>query len=249
MQRKLRPHSAKTKLSETLDHRVKSYSIAAAAAGVSMLALAEPAQAKVVYTPANVNIKDSMPYALDVNGDGTADFTFEFTSVDHTTLLLAELDVPGNAIHSSVGSKNEAIAFPAGAPIGPAQLFTTATTYGGVFMAAAFAYSRTSFWGPWANKLNRYLGVKFLIDGEVHYGWARFSVDNWEKNGGKILLTGYAYETDVNTKIIAGDEGSDTRAAAPVTPATPASQPASLGLLARGAAALLLWRPDATSPF
>jgi hypothetical protein len=227
---------------------MKLYSVAAAAAGVSLLALAKPAQAKVVYTPANVNLLNNMPYALDVNGDGIADFTFEFVGIDHSTLLLAELDVPGNALHCSVGEKYEAIAFPAGAPIGPAQLFTTFTSYGGVFMAAAFAYSRTSFTGPFANVQNKYLGMKFMIDGEVHYGWARFSIDNWLKNGSKILLTGYAYETDVNTKIIAGDEGTDARAAA-ATPATAAAQPASLGLLARGAAALPLWRYDAALPF
>ena len=248
MLRKLRPHSANTKLSETIDHRMKVYSMAAAAAGVSMLALAKPAQAKVVYTPTNVNIADEAPYALDVNGDGTTDFTFEFYGADHTILLLVELDVSGNALHCSVGQKSEAVAFPAGAPIGPAQLFTTATTYGGVFMAAAFAYSRTSFWGPWAGVQNRYLGMKFLIDGEVHYGWARFSIDNWRNNGGKVQLTGYAYETDVNKKIIAGDEGTGDRAAAPATSA-PTAQPASLGLLARGAAALPLWRGDATLPY
>jgi hypothetical protein len=230
-------------LPATLDHRMKLYSTAAAVAGVSMLALAQPAQAKVVYTPANVNVNENAPYALDVNGDGTADFTFTFFSADHTDLLICDLDTVGNALQSYKGERGEAGAFPVGAVIGPAQNFTSATTYGGIFMAAVSQYSVSNSWGPWINVNNRYLGMKFLIDGEVHYGWARFSIRNWDKRGGKVLLTGYAYETDVNKKITAGDEGTETKAAAE-TQAVPATQSASLGMLAMGAAALPLWRRD-----
>ncbi len=232
--------SASALLPATLDHRMKLYSTAAAAAGVSMLALAQPAEAKVVYTPVNINIAGKLPYALDVNGDGIPDFTFTTFGADHTTLLICDLDTVGNALQSYKGEKAEAGAFPAGAAIGPAQNFTSATTYGGVFMAAFFAYSVTDSWGPWHSVYQRYLGMKFLIDGEVHYGWARFSLD---KMGQKIVLQGYAYETDVNKKITAGDEGPDTKVAAE-TPAVPATQSAGLGMLAMGAATLPLWRRE-----
>jgi len=57
-------------------------------------------------------------------------------------------------------------------------------------------------WGPWHGAQNRYLGLKFLVKGQVHYGWARLSVS-------KIFpftatLTGYAYETIPNKSIVAG---------------------------------------------
>jgi len=49
--------------------------------------------------------------------------------------------------------------------------------------------------GNFANVKDRYLGLKFFIKGEVHYGWARFTVhvnpDNFKVNA---LLSGYAYE-------------------------------------------------------
>jgi len=49
----------------------------------------------------------------------------------------------------------------------------------------------------------RYLGLEFLINGEVHFGWARLTVTCKDL---RVLatLSGYAYETVPNTPIIAG---------------------------------------------
>ena len=71
-----------------------------------------------------------------------------------------------------------------------------------------------SYWGgQWANGgkglKDRYLGFRFQITDQVHYGWARVSV----AIKGKVFtstLTGYAYETIPNKGIIAGKTtGSD----------------------------------------
>src|SRR5579863_674373 len=56
--------------------RERSHGILVAAAGLGVAALASPAQAKIVYTPANVQINSA--FHLDVNGDGVNDFTFYF---------------------------------------------------------------------------------------------------------------------------------------------------------------------------
>ncbi len=53
--------------------------------------------------------------------------------------------------------------------------------------------------GPWLNVKNRYLGLKFIIKGKDHFGWARLTT-----TGRIALLTGYAYETIPNKPIIAG---------------------------------------------
>jgi hypothetical protein len=89
-------------------------------------------------------------------------------------------------------------------------------------------------WGKGRRGTGPYLGFKFLIDGEVHYGWARVNVK------GNFLdlsatLTGYAYETVANRPILTGftngsaDTSSDAsqQAQPPVT--------GSLGQLAIGA--------------
>jgi hypothetical protein len=78
----------------------------------------------------------------------------------------------------------------------------------------------------------RYLGLKLKIAGKTHYGWARLNVQV-TKTAIAATLTGYAYETIPNKPITAGKtDGPDV-----VT-----VQPANLGHLARGAAAIPAWR-------
>src|SRR5580698_9552996 len=100
--------------------------------------------------------------------------------------------------------------------------------------------------GPWHNVHNRYLGLKFLIHGKPHYGWARL---NLNVNGMKLsaTLTGYAYETIPNKAIITGKtKGPDEEPAANETPdasvTAPTHAPATLGALALGAPGLSIWR-------
>jgi hypothetical protein len=50
----------------------------AGAAGVGMLALVPPVQAKIVYTPADVNFSRYPPVTLDLNHDGIGDFVLAF---------------------------------------------------------------------------------------------------------------------------------------------------------------------------
>jgi hypothetical protein len=61
-------------LSAKLNTRLVSYVAAASAAGVGLLAGAQPADAEVVYTPANTPILINTPVALDLNNDGIVDF-------------------------------------------------------------------------------------------------------------------------------------------------------------------------------
>jgi len=92
--------------------------------------------------------------------------------------------------------------------------------------------------GRWANNgqgvRNRYLGLKFMIRGKIHYGWARLNVTlGHNTDVVTATLTGYAYETIPNKAIIAGKtHGKDV-----IT-----LEPASLGHLARGASAISAWR-------
>jgi hypothetical protein len=84
-------------------------------------------------------------------------------------------------------------------------------------------------WGQWWSVQNRYLGLKFYIKGNVHYGWARLTTEPFED----IRLTGYAYETIPNKPIITGKtKGPDV-----IT-----FQPPTLGHLAAGASAIPAWR-------
>ena len=68
----------KEQLSESLIRRVNAYALATGAAGVSLMALAQPAEAEIVYTPANATIPFDRGLTIDLNHDGRDDFRFFF---------------------------------------------------------------------------------------------------------------------------------------------------------------------------
>jgi hypothetical protein len=192
---------------------------------------ASPAAAQIVYTPADIHIGTS-GYALDLNHDGTPDFTFNIAVISESDggigILNLRLDVPGNAVRPNVPHAAAAAALPQGARIGPLKSFTSAlSSYGGVNMYAHGAFSHTgvksSFSdGPWVKQNNKFLGLRFLIGSRFHYGWARLTT-----SPGGTVLTGYAYENKPGHRILAGQiSGSDER--------PEFVKPITLGTLARG---------------
>jgi hypothetical protein len=227
--------------------RLSAYALAATAAGVGALALAPYANAGIVYTPAHVTLgpKSPVTYDLDLNQDGVVDFTLGHSSscdVGRCVVLIdAYAKQSGNAIAFG-GKVQGCLAMPPGAVIGPKRQF-----YSPVVQLADYfsAYSGNRASGNWVNVSNHYLGLKFTISGETHYGWARLnvSVQGIQVTG---TLTGYAYETVANQPIIAGQTTSpmkiasaDPKTSSAVTPGT-----ASLALLARGSSALVAWRRE-----
>jgi hypothetical protein len=235
----------KIRLNPKLDNRLIAYMTAATAAGVAMLG-ATPASAEIVFTPANVNIGAGGSYALDLNGDGIPDFTLHRCRClgdGHTSFLFAENDVQGNGVRDT--PRADAAAMPIGAFIGDPKAFTTTnSSYGfGQIMARAFYYTQSIFSGPWANATNKYLGLRFVIAGQIHYGWARLTVTNFNQHG-TAVLTGYAYETEPELPIRAGEKSDGS---AVVFPPFREDGSRSLGELARGADAVYAWRRDEMS--
>jgi hypothetical protein len=247
MKRASSPSSTDSQPSERFNQRLHMYSVAAGAAGVGLLALAQPANGEIVYTPADVVISaTTLPmYSLDVNGDGITDFFLTARSrqsIDQSggTSEIVAKPALSNGV---VGYLGNASALAVGRPIGSGRKFA------GLFMASLFTFIGTEFRfrGKWANVVNRYLGLKFQIGGQTHYGWARLTV------GGTRLtatLTGYAYETNANTPIIAGKtSGTDKASLAPAGGGSSGTDapPLTLGSLALGAPALFPWRRSETA--
>ncbi len=218
-------------LSEALHQRLNSYALAASAAGVSVLALTQPLEAKIVYTKAHQQIAPNTHYNLDLNHDGITDFTLSnFLNSFGGALRIA--DISYNAVRAQAHSGTHgfsyyfASAFRAGVQI-------KANNKKFLPMRATMASSfQTGGGGQWLNAQNRYLGLKFAIQGQTHYGWARLNAScaNFQCTE---LLTGYAYETVANKGIVTGKtKGPDVITV----------EPASLGHLARGASAMKAWR-------
>jgi hypothetical protein len=238
------------------------YAVAATAAGVGVLALAPFADAKIVYTPANITIAEGTQ--LDLNHDGINDFQFYTYYTNTNTAWLRWVKVGHERGHNRViGTvartySGSASALRVGAVIGPKGPFTHNT--GAALMARETCRRESTncqmsgtkvFRGQWANGgkgvKNRYLGLKFFIMGRAHFGWARLKVTI----SGRLIsttMTGYAYETVSKRPIIAGqtkgpdevDNGIGGLNTASLTMPTP--EPAMLGMLALGEPALAIWR-------
>ena len=207
---------APSALPPALNRRLDLYALAASAASVGLLVWAQPCEGKIIYTKTHQVIGTNGIYALDLNHDGTIDFLIQergspfLSSGDNG---LAAKEAFGNAVQ---GANKLAVALGRGAPIGSSQQFTTSTgSFGEVmFNIACSVESGCSTVGHWNNVSNRYLGLKFRINGEIHYGWARLSVE--VQQGITATLTAYAYETIPNEAIRAGElsggvEGASAR--------------------------------------
>jgi len=205
-------------LDALLEKKLFAYAAAAGAAGVSLLAV--PSQAEIVYTPVNVTINQGVnSYYLDLNGDGINDFAFGGFS-PATSFYVHGLN--GNVAYPSAGfSSCYASALNAGKVVGFRGEYCSSRFFGG------FAVLFRDI-GQWSNVSRKYLGFKFAINGQTHYGWTRMSV----RVDGKTVtagLTGYAYETIPNRPIKAGQtSGTDD------VGLRQDSQPGSLGTLALG---------------
>jgi hypothetical protein len=221
-------------LSESLHHQLNMYAISACAAGVGMLALAQPAEAKIVYTKTNCILGNSrtggclIDFGLDggkftvlynhfENGVGGELFVQKYTGEGGGRLLVAQTGTAYTAC-----SQRNALALRAGRRIEPNSF--NCPSNGGVYWM--FKHGKTSQGrsfssGRWKDVTNRYLGIKFSLNNEIHVGWARCRVKLNSNGQIEAALTGYAYETIPNKPIIAGK--------------THGKDEATLGRLAQGA--------------
>ncbi len=234
-----RPLRRTSTLCESVQRHLDAYALAASAAGVSVLALAQPAQAKIVYTPANEVVpqcsrQSNLCLKLDLNHDHIVDFTIPwfYDSKSAALSIIPAKNEPNNRIWGTVSpgvcsSTDQhkfyvASALNSGVSIGPNSFKLQAKHYA---MWGVGHGGSTCEWGQWRSLKNKYVGLKFHVKGNVHYGWARLSS---VKSGWK--LTGYAYETVANKPIITGQtKGPDV-----IT-----LKPGSIGRLALGSSGLI----------
>jgi hypothetical protein len=212
--------------SESLLRQLNLYALGATAAGVGVLSLAQGAEAKIVYRSTHaVLIRGSL--AIDLNADGVVDFVLldKYHRNGQTTnsfWLYANPARKGNAVAGIPGRYfRSAYALQHGSEIGTKEKFNGNL----MVFACSFMSNTDCMVGNWFDVKDRYLGLKFKIHGETHYGWARLSVQFVLNKGIVAKLTGYAYETVPNKPIIAG------KTKGPDVITMPAG---SLGELARG---------------
>jgi hypothetical protein len=229
-------------LSAILERNLAGYASVATAAGVSAMALAAPAQARIVYTQANIPIVGNV--YLDLNHDGIPDFRFSTLHLSgaragrpQTSFVssLAQLRVYPTKLGNDIwGHSSYASALKPGVQVGPKF------AQGGFSMVqvAGISGRLSAYYGPWQGTQqnrtvkNHYVGFKFKIKGKVHYGWARLDVT--VKYPISATLTGYAYETVANKPIVTGRKMGNPTRQATAGSAGGLAPAGSLGALARG---------------
>jgi hypothetical protein len=242
-----------------------------------MLACVPAADGEIVTTKANIPIAATFsaipPTPLDFNHDGIADLHFSRYIFGSSHSVRDNVRGVGANKAALVGTSavtyrgwGYASALKAGAPIGPSAHFAEKDV---VLFARSFEETSNNkilsqhLYGKWlGNNPERFLGVRFLIDNVIHYGWVRLTITSGPDKNVTGTITGYAYETIAGKTIKAGavSDGSQADESAtenvPVdadhsdntqAPAQQFSGP-TLGILALGAHGLPIWRPEEAPP-
>ncbi len=201
-----------------LDGRLLLYALAAGAT----LAYSVPARAEVVFTSSNAILQGtSGQLAIDLDHDGSTDFTLVIKQVWSLSRyqMVPGLGAYGNQPSNQIGVGRYGWA--------DALNKKAKITAGHTFRASTLMESFFGYLGVWPNVADRFLGVRFLINGEVHYGLIGFRKVNDAHHTFGAYLGGWAYETSPDTPIVAGDRGT-------AGALTGSIHPTSLEILAAG---------------
>jgi len=221
----------------SLERRLATYAIA----GGAVFVAAEPADAAVIYSGVqNIFIgPDTSPLVdLDLNGDSVVDYQFQnhFIVDGFNGGFLGTFPKDERVLDLILGGSNQAVdngfgspaALPPGTTIDGSQSFnsTNPGTMAGVYVDEKKSGPNGTF-GDWTGASNLFLGLRFNIGTDTHYGWARLSVSDGDdiNTDPTATLHDWAYESAADTAIV-----------------TPVPEPSALMLLASGAAGLGAYR-------
>jgi hypothetical protein len=182
-------------------NKLKSYSFLAG----TLITTVNAAKAQTVYTdiiPDSTVNTDGGTFNLDLNNDGTFDFTFFEThnpggssTSSYTKTGISPLG--SNAIAGSVS----------GAYIYPFAMNSGDTVKASLTWNIGSNQSMGSYWGgvaPYGNWLglnDKYVGLKLDVAGNIYYGWARLDVD---ATGSAFTIKDYAYMNSIDQEIVIG---------------------------------------------
>ncbi len=179
----------------TTKQRLKNYATLAGAA----LVVAQQANADIVYTdifPDNTNNGGS--FDIDMNNDGTDDFRLDMFLASSYNMYIYNLNA-NNGVFASTGGS--AYAMNMSSAINASLTFDTGSR---IDMANGSFFTYATGSGNWAGVTDGYLGVRFMIGTNTHYGWIRLSVNGAVNS---FTVKDYAFENTPNTTILAGYRG------------------------------------------
>jgi hypothetical protein len=162
------------------------------------LSIAFNTQAQVVYTDVNPDSLVSSSYELDLNNDGTPEFLIEKTTDGGIDIVQA----------TGLSNQDSLIGYYAGFPA--ITGYPSALSSNEVIDGTSTFVDEGVMGGDhelimedadWPDGFNRYLGLKFNISGEVHYGWAKIKIST---DYVAFTITEYAYNATAGAAINSG---------------------------------------------
>lgn len=262
-------HTSRTvvPLAEPVAEKLNAYALAAAAAGVTVLACVMPAEASPVCKSIAGEILKTNTFPFSPAGQAIAAFNiaqttssyfFATTGVYYTQFWNRGFFTPNSAgAKFLLGPKSLPANVSSGASIGPGGQFGkgAANYYGLLF---TYGNGNESFRAHGTSQKHRgnlqfggdnFVGYQFSESDGTHYGWLRLRlsvVQNPEppRNQAKftaIHAVDYGYESAPNTAIAAGSCGSEAEKTPAQDPASNLGNP-SLGALTLGSEGLTTWK-------
>jgi hypothetical protein len=258
-------------LPESLNRKLNAYALAAAAAGVTVVASAMPAEGAPICKTVSATILQSNTFPLNPANAAFAPFNVAQTTMSTllstfrrtTTPPLSGLTsfwwnrgffTPNTAgAEVLLGTNNLPAKVAPGSAIGPGGKFGKGASYG-----LLFTYGRGNFSvraggtsqkhrGNLSLVHENFVGFQFSDAGQLHYGWARLTVSF---HAGRYVahpltaleISVYGYETTPNTAIAAGSCSAEQASNGDVQYTSPTAANPSLGMLALGSEGLASWR-------
>jgi hypothetical protein len=169
-------------------------------------------KSQIVYTDVDPDVTVSeflQGYGVDFNDDDKIDV--HITLLDNVGVWVMHLIPDANLDQTYVVyDGEEASVLIDGDDISPASnLYQLGTGWGGLL----YGYWESSGeYGNWTGvQEDKYLGIKFEIDGNFHFGWIKLTTIIYAYDNMEFTVKAYAYNTIANEGILAGDTGLETK--------------------------------------
>ena len=161
-----------------LDNRLLSYSLAAG----TLLAGAGDLNAQIIGETVNHPVLKGEYWGLNFTGAGKR---FQFINTSSSNVNYANLGVyTNNASYIKNGA--EVADLPSGSVVNSAKAFRHA--FGQLSLFAGFG--------------DKFIGVRFQISGQTHYGWIKINLpSNFHHSGGTLQVISYAYNSTADSPI------------------------------------------------
>jgi hypothetical protein len=168
---------------------------------------AEDVNGQIVYTDIEDFTTNSGNYFLDLNNDGIFEFTIDGNS---SSVIIFD----DNSDNTFVGNNNFADALSENFDINDTATFNSQFSYANlvrIYFDSTYSNGNSTFplfscYGDWCDVTDRYIGLRFNINGSDHYGWVRLDLSFDSNNSGaEWTIKDYAYNDTPGDSILAGE--------------------------------------------